>query len=159
MPLACGDGWSSYAWDAWCFYPASLPCRPFPLRLPYRLSLQSPWKLRFFTPCHKVEPTVYHQLPAYAITLRTPKGVVWIAVMGLNQVQLRLSRVYQPYRTAAISVGVTQNRALSSVGGGHVVSYRTLGQDWILNILVETEKVFVVTVNQHSGYVVSVDDS
>lgn len=69
------------------------------------------------------------------------------------------SWVYQPSRTAAISVGVTQNRALSSVGGGHVVSYRTLGQDWILNILVETEKVFVVTVNQHSGYVVSVDDS
>ncbi len=106
-----------------------------------------------------VEPMVYDKVPAYTITLRTPRGSVWRTEIGLNRVQLGLSRLVRPSTLSPTSFSTAKIRALSSVGGGHIVSYRTQGQYWIFTIMVETEQSFLVTINRHTGQIRSVKDS
>lgn len=107
-----------------------------------------------------VEPTIQHKISGYTVTLRTARGAVWVAFIGLNGTPYSMTRTYQPNQVPSpISVGIAKSRALSSVGGGHVVSFGTHGHDVIFNVLVQTGTIYIVTINRQSGQVVSVKDS
>lgn len=107
-----------------------------------------------------VEPTMQHKVSGYRVTLRTTRGAVWIAFIGLNGTPFTMARTYQPSQVPSqISLDVAKSRALSSVGGGHVVSFGTQGNAMVFNIMVQTGAVFIVTINRESGQVVSVKDA
>ncbi len=107
-----------------------------------------------------VEPTIQHKISGYTVTLRTAMGAVWVAFIGLNGTRYSITRTYQPNQVSSqISVSTAKSRALSGVGGGHVVSFGTHGHDVMFNVLVQTGTIFIVTINRKSGQVVSVKDS